>query len=29
MANKKAMLATDEFYHIFNKTVAGEIAFTS
>lgn len=27
MASKKIILATDEFYHIFNRTIADEIAF--
>lgn len=29
MASKKIILATDEFYHIFNKTVADEVIFTN
>jgi len=29
MANKKIILATNEFYHIFNKTIANEVVFSN
>jgi len=28
MANKKIILATNEFYHIFNRTIANEVVFS-